>query len=250
MVFTVAQNVARPSVWTARSSARTQHTVAGRPTKTLTILGMLYACAPTATNRLLNTRKTGRRNVPNGSSKDARNASQENKGAGGQGDSHLFRGRLLTRPACCLAPERWGPLNLGVLHQHGGAVFRPNGAAGCSRGWSGAAAKRPDAEPVERSGFLILILFFSPGRGEGDSWADERKPVPGDSSAPSGRMCYITIPPTGCAPAAVQRPVLHPWPQSAAPLGRSVNFLRFQLIARNWAEMSASSLRIFRRLAW
>ena len=30
-----------------------------------------------------------------------------------------------------------------------GAVFRPNGAAECSHGWSGAAAPRPDAEPVE-----------------------------------------------------------------------------------------------------
>ena len=28
-------------------------------------------------------------------------------------------------------------------------VFRPNGAMECSRGWSGAAAERPDAEPVE-----------------------------------------------------------------------------------------------------
>ena len=43
------------------------------------------------------------------------------------------------------------------------AVFRPNGATGCSRGWSGGAARRPDAEPVERSG--VLILFFSPRMG-------------------------------------------------------------------------------------
>ena len=28
-------------------------------------------------------------------------------------------------------------------------LFRPNGAMDCSHGWSGAAAQRPDAEPVE-----------------------------------------------------------------------------------------------------
>jgi len=54
----------------------------------------------------------------------------------------------------------------------GGAVFRPNGARGCSRGWSGAAALRPDAQPVERNGFVIL--FFSPRRGEGVARTDER----------------------------------------------------------------------------
>jgi hypothetical protein len=38
----------------------------------------------------------------------------------------------------------------------------------------------------------------------------------------SGRVCEIILPSTttGCAPPAVRRPVLHPWLQSAAPLGR------------------------------
>jgi hypothetical protein len=37
---------------------------------------------------------------------------------------------------------------MGLRAFHGGAVAGPSGAAGCSRGWSGAAAERPDAEPV------------------------------------------------------------------------------------------------------
>ena len=55
------------------------------------------------------------------------------------------------------------------------AAIGPNGAAGCSHGWSGAVAQRPDAEPVGGSGrailFFLPILLFSPRRGEGGSSA-------------------------------------------------------------------------------
>ena len=47
--------------------------------------------------------------------------------------------------------------------------LRPNGAVGCSHGWSGAAATRPDAQPVEGGYSLSSFSYpLSPRRGEGD----------------------------------------------------------------------------------
>jgi hypothetical protein len=68
--------------------------------------------------------------------------------------------------------------------------FRPDGAAECSRGWSGAAALRPDAEPVESGETRVLppLFLFRPG-GATEIFRDaESTPVPGDSAAPLGRM--------------------------------------------------------------
>ena len=44
------------------------------------------------------------------------------------------------------------------------------------------------------------------------------------SAAPLGRVRQFTTVSTGCAAPAVQRPVLHPWLQSAAPVGRVRQF--------------------------
>jgi len=104
----------------------------------------------------------------------------------------------------------------GVLRQlrrrHGHAAgFAPTGrwivAAGEAARPQGGPTRNPwKAYEEERSD-----AFFrsSPRRGEGDFWADERTPVPGASSA------------------RLWRPVLHPWIQSAAPLGRTAAFVQF-----------------------
>jgi len=50
-------------------------------------------------------------------------------------------------------------------------VFRPDGAPDCSRGWSGAAENRPDAQPVETKRnpqYYLSVYFFAPeGRRNG-----------------------------------------------------------------------------------
>jgi len=60
----------------------------------------------------------------------------------------------------------------------------------------------------EEKGVGVFFPFFAPaGRRRFLSEADERTLMRGDSPAPSGRVCDNTIPPTGSAPPAMQRPV-------------------------------------------
>jgi len=79
-----------------------------------------------------------------------------------------------------------GPLNHGVLRQQGVAIFRPNGATGCSHGWSGAAALRPDAEPVE-SGYPLSS--FRPGGATEIFGPTKRRLCPALPPPLAGRMC-------------------------------------------------------------
>jgi hypothetical protein len=56
----------------------------------------------------------------------------------------------------------------GVFREaNNGRAVRPNGATECSRGWSGEAALRPDAQPVENEKPPSpAFSFFKPRRGE------------------------------------------------------------------------------------
>ena len=81
------------------------------------------------------------------------------------------------KPACGgrvrgAAPDERGPLNRGVLRQQGVAIFRPNGAADCNHGWSGAAAACPPwraaarratrGKRMRKKGSGFFSPFFAP----------------------------------------------------------------------------------------
>ena len=86
---------------------------------------------------------------------------------------------------------------------------RPEGAHGCSHGWSGAAAQPADAEPVVGA----RVPLVRPAGAEGS-------PVPwwSDPFAPSGRAERNVTVSTGCA--TLRAASLHPWLQTVAPSGR------------------------------
>jgi hypothetical protein len=68
---------------------------------------------------------------------------------GGGGDSYPYYSR---RPDSRREPSPAGDSPVSRKHGHataGARRFSPNRNYECSRGWSGAAAMRPDAEPVE-----------------------------------------------------------------------------------------------------
>jgi hypothetical protein len=90
-------------------------------------------------------------------------------------------GRIFdSRPRLQISRPLWGLCAAPSSHHHSlfgvpcsilRRAVRPNGAAECSRGWSGAAALRPDAQSrgkrMREKGPSSFIPF-SPRRGEGD----------------------------------------------------------------------------------
>jgi len=103
----------------------------------------------------------------------------------------------------------------------GRTLLQPRtGRKGCSHGWSGAAALRPDAEPVEN------------GYPSASSRPNGAKEILGPTK---GRLDPAIPPPprggwveTRTFPRVPHRPLCsgpmrNPWLQSAAPLGRSVS---------------------------
>ena len=97
--------------------------------------------------------------------------------------------------------QRTAEVGFGTAAHARQACFGPNGAGGCSHGWSGAAAQRPDAEPVGGRRVPHPPLFAPAGRrrflhplhsGDGSSLRCDL----------TGRVRRIRTSPTGCAPPA------------------------------------------------
>ena len=111
-------------------------------------------------------------------------------------------------------------------------LLSPNGAAGCSRGWSGAAALRPVAQPVE-SGTQenrFFFILFSPRRGEGGARTNEEVHRGASRTSlirfacrhflrPIRGGCVVTHLLHGLRVARLQRATLHPRLHAVAPLG-------------------------------
>jgi len=108
--------------------------------------------------------------------------------------------------------QRTAEVGFGTAAHARQAYFGPNGAAGCSRGWSGAAAQRPDAEPVggKRVPYPLLLAYPHSSRPGGAK--EIPPPLP-------GRVHRLRTWPTGCAPPAMRRAALHPRLHAAAPAG-------------------------------
>ena len=131
------------------------------------------------------------------------------------------------RPAVAGRGERYVPL------------FGPDGAAACSRGWSGAAALRPGAQPVENGTQenRFFFILFSPRpataglrRGEGGVRSSGKsrcgvtrpsliRPACRHFLRPAGAGVSITHLFHGLRSARLQRAELHPWLQAVAPSG-------------------------------
>jgi len=130
--------------------------------------------------------------------------------------------------------------DVGGWHQ---PASGPGGAAGRSHGWSGAAAKPPDAEPVDQES---CFLSARPGRGEGgrghndDSLASHTPFLVAPQTIPSRIMNALANPappsstPPGVGDRMWGRPPrvpfacgsLHPWLHSFAPSERDAGRMR------------------------
>ena len=83
-----------------------------------------------------------------------------------------------------------------------------------------AARRGTRGKRMRGKGPRPFCSLFRPGGAKEIPGATKAHLGPAPTAAPLGRVRQLTTVSTGCAPPAVQRPVLHPRLQPAAPLGR------------------------------